>query len=96
MIAVIIVPKWRTTPWFKLLRNFRLGDELATTEYVFTCLMIDGIDGKRQDVGPARWTTQFYVDDTDGVVRFLPHNNLHTPRRPIGLTRGLVTNGIRV
>jgi hypothetical protein len=29
MRAVIVVPKWRTKPWFKLLRNFRLVDELA-------------------------------------------------------------------
>jgi hypothetical protein len=31
MRAVIVVPKWRAKPWFKLLRNFRLVDELAAT-----------------------------------------------------------------
>jgi hypothetical protein len=29
--AAIVVPKWRAKPWFKLLRNFRLVDELAAT-----------------------------------------------------------------
>jgi hypothetical protein len=34
MRAVIVVPKWRRTPWFKLLRNFRLVDELLATEHL--------------------------------------------------------------
>jgi hypothetical protein len=29
--AVIVVSKWRTKPWFKLLRNYRLVDELAAS-----------------------------------------------------------------
>jgi hypothetical protein len=45
--AVIVVPKWRTTPWFKLLRNFLLNHELAATEHVFICPTNDGIDGRR-------------------------------------------------
>jgi hypothetical protein len=67
LIAVIVVPKWRAKPWFKQLRNFRLVDELAATEHVFACPTSDGIDGRRQDVGPTRWTTQIHVDDTDRV-----------------------------
>jgi hypothetical protein len=75
--AVTVVPKWRTKSWFKLLRNSRLVAELAAKEHVFACPTNDGIDGRRQDVGPTRWTTQVYVDDTDRV-RFLPHN----PQKP--------------
>jgi hypothetical protein len=52
--AVIVVPKWRAKPWFKQMRNFRLVDELAAAEHVFTCPTNDGIEGKRQDVGPTR------------------------------------------
>jgi hypothetical protein len=78
MRAVTVVPKWRTKTWFnKLLRNFRLVDELAATKHEFTCPTNDGIYGRRQDVGPTRWTTQIYVDDTDRV-RFL-HLNLQNP-----------------
>jgi hypothetical protein len=62
--AAPLVPKWKTKPWFKMLRTFRLVDEMATMRHVFTCPTSDGIDGKRQDVGPTRWTTQLYVDDT--------------------------------
>jgi hypothetical protein len=43
--AIIVVPKWRANPWFKLLRNFQLVDELAATEHVFTCPTNDGIEG---------------------------------------------------
>ena len=42
--AVIVVPKWRGKPWFKLLRNFRLVDEIAATQHVFTCPTNDGIE----------------------------------------------------
>jgi hypothetical protein len=79
MRAVIVVPKWRAKPWFKLLGNFRLVDELATREHVFTCPTNDGVDGRRQDVGQTKWMTQVYVDDTDRV-RFLPHYLQNPPK----------------
>jgi hypothetical protein len=77
--AVIVVPKWRTKPLFKRLRNFRFVDELAATEHVFTCPTNDGINGRTQDDGPTIWTTQIYVDDTDRV-RFLPHILQNPPK----------------
>jgi hypothetical protein len=42
--AAIVVPKWRTTPWFKPLLDFRLVDEVAAAERVFTCPPNDGIE----------------------------------------------------
>jgi hypothetical protein len=44
--AVIVVPKWRRTPWFRLMRHFRVVEELATTEHVFTCPTNNGIDNR--------------------------------------------------
>jgi hypothetical protein len=96
MRAIIAVPKWRTKPCFKLLRNFRLVDELVPTEHVlFTCPTNNGIDVRRQDVGPTRWTTQVYVDDTDRV-RFLPHNLQNPPKTYWTNSTTLVTDGRRV
>jgi hypothetical protein len=93
--AVIVVPKWRTKPWFKQLRNFRLVDELAATEHVFACPTNDGIDGRRQDVGPTRWTTQIYVDDTDRA-RFLPKNPQNPRKTYWTHSMTLVTDSRRV
>jgi hypothetical protein len=76
-------------------RNFRLVNELAAIEHVFTCLTNDGIDGSRQDVAPTRWTTKVYVDDTDRV-RFLPHNLQNTPKIYWTHSTTLVTYGRRV
>jgi hypothetical protein len=67
-----------TKPWYKQLRNFRLVDDLAATEHVLTYRTSDGVKGRMQDVGPTRWTTQDYVDDTDRV-RFLPHIAIEPP-----------------
>jgi hypothetical protein len=90
-----VVPNWRTKPWFKLPRNFRLVDELAATKHVFTCPTNDGIDGRRQDARPTRWTTQVYVDDIDRV-RFLPHNLQKPPKTYWTHSKTLVTDGRRV
>jgi hypothetical protein len=93
MRAVIVVPKWRAKSLFKLLRNFRLVAELAATKHVFTCPTNDRIEGRRQDVGPARWTTQVYVDDTDRVR----HYNLQNPPKTYWThSTTLVTDGRRV
>jgi ADP-ribose pyrophosphatase YjhB (NUDIX family) len=93
--AVVVVPKWRAKPWFKLLRNFRLVDEQAATKHVFTCPTNGGIEGRRQDVGPTRWTTQVYVDDTDRVG-FLPQNLQKPPKTSWTHSTTLVTDGRRV
>jgi hypothetical protein len=62
---------------------------------VFTRPTNDGIEGRRQDVGPTRWTTQIYFDDTDRV-RFLPHN-LQNPRKTYWThSTTLVPDGRRV
>jgi hypothetical protein len=90
-----VVPKWRAKPWFKLLRNFRLVDEEAATEHVFTCPTNDGREGRRQDVGPTRWRTRVYVDDTDRV-RFPPHNLQNPPKTYYTHSTTLVTDGRRV
>jgi hypothetical protein len=95
MRAVIVVPKWRAKSWFKLMRNFRLVDELAATEHVLTCPTNDGIDGRRHDVEPTRWTTQVYVDDTDRV-QFLPQNLQLSPETHWTHWTTLVTDGRRV
>jgi hypothetical protein len=63
-----------------------------------TCVYLptnDGIDGRRQDVGPTRWTTQDYVDDTDRV-RFLPQNLENPPKTKWTHPTTLVTDGRRV
>jgi hypothetical protein len=68
--AVFFVPKWRSKPWYKLLRNFRLIEELPRGSSVLTCPTKDG-SGRRMDVGPTTWATQIFADDKDGV-QFLP------------------------
>jgi hypothetical protein len=93
--ADIVVPKWRAKPWLNLMRNFRLADELAAIEHVFTCPTNDGIEGRGQDVRPTRWTTHVYVDDTDRV-RFLPHNLQNPPKTYWTHSTTLVTDGRRV
>jgi hypothetical protein len=95
MRAVVVVPKSRTTSWFKPLRYFRLVDELAATEHVFSCPTNDGIDARRQDIGLTRWTTQVLVDDADRVP-FLPQNLRKPPKTYKTHSTILVTDDRRV
>jgi hypothetical protein len=87
--AVIVVPKWRTTSWLNLVRNFRLVDELA---WDGACPTNDGIEGRRQDVRPTRWTTQVFVDDTDRV-RFMARNIHIPPKTYWTQSTSLITDG---
>jgi hypothetical protein len=48
--AVTVVPKWRTKPWLKVLRNFRFVEKMAATEHVFTDPTNDRTNGGNQDV----------------------------------------------
>eukprot|EP00951_Prasinocladus_malaysianus_P021402 scaffold176870_cov16-Prasinocladus_malaysianus.AAC.2 len=53
--GVFVVPKWTRTPWYQLLKNFRLVDEIpAGTKSVFT-RATSTTDGTREDVGPTPW-----------------------------------------
>jgi ADP-ribose pyrophosphatase YjhB (NUDIX family) len=92
-----VVPKWTRRPWFRLLRNFRLIDELPAESSVFTCLTGNdkGLQGTRQEVGPTRWPTQVYADNTD-YVRFLPQK-LRNPQKTYWThAKIIITDGRRV
>ena len=95
--AVIVVPKWTRRPWFRLLRNFRLIDELPAESSVFTCLTGNdkGLQGTRQEVGPTRWPTQVYADNTD-YVRFLPQKFRNPQKTYWTHAKIIITDGRRV
>jgi hypothetical protein len=93
--ATFVVPKWTRKPWFKLLKNFRLVDELQADQHVFTCPTNDEQEGARQDVGPTRWPTQVYCDESD-TVAFLPQQLRTPPKTYWTHSKTLVTDGERV
>ena len=71
--GVFVVPKWKKQPWFRLLKNFTLIEEIPAGSAVFThpSRQPEPRPGDRVSEGPTRWPVQIYVDKS-ARVRFLP------------------------
>lgn len=68
--GVFILPKWPNQPWWKLVRNFRLVEELPVGSHLFKCVAPHLPEG-RTAVGPTRWPVQVLVDDGP-TIKFMP------------------------
>lgn len=103
--GVFIVPKWTRKPWFKLLRNFTLVEEIpADQPHVFTRPAGQGTvptpggvaadETQRVSLDSTPWPTLVFVDNSD-TVRFLPQRLRAQPDVEWTHAKVLVTDGQR-